>query len=72
MLVARLETTTSLSPSPLTSRIATPEGVARDILRTIERGRFSAYLPGYWRPSMAVVRNLPEPVFQRIPFLSGR
>ena len=51
---------------------ATPERVARGIVRTIDRGRFVAYLPWYWRPIMAVVRILPEPIFQKLPFLSGR
>ena len=50
----------------------TPDGVARGILRAIERGRFVAYLPWYWRPIMLVVRHLPEPVLQRLSFLSGR
>ena len=31
-----------------------------------------AFVPRYWRPIMFVVRNLPEPVFQRIKALSGR
>ena len=51
---------------------AKPAPVARGILRTIERGRFSAYLPWYWLPIMAVVRILPEPILQRFSFLSGR
>ena len=51
---------------------ATPERVARDILRVIERGRFAAYLPWYWGPIMLVVRNLPEVILQRLAFLSGR
>lgn len=51
---------------------ATPEAVARGILRALEGGRSEVYLPGYWRPIMWGVRWLPEGIFQRVPFLSGR
>lgn len=30
------------------------------------------YVPGFWRWVMLVVRNMPEPLFQRLRFLSGR
>ena len=45
---------------------------ARDILRAIERGKSEAYVPGFWRWIMVVVRNLPEPAFQRIGSLVNR
>jgi decaprenylphospho-beta-D-erythro-pentofuranosid-2-ulose 2-reductase len=51
---------------------ARPEAVAKGIVRAIDRGAGEAYIPAYWLPIMAVVRVLPEFVFQRIPFLSGR
>jgi decaprenylphospho-beta-D-erythro-pentofuranosid-2-ulose 2-reductase len=51
---------------------AHPPEVARDILTAISRGRAVAYVPWYWRPIMAVVRGLPEPLFQRARALSGR
>jgi decaprenylphospho-beta-D-erythro-pentofuranosid-2-ulose 2-reductase len=51
---------------------AHPPEVARDILSAISRGRAVAYVPWYWRPIMAVVRGLPEPLFQRARALSGR
>lgn len=51
---------------------AQPGPVARQILRAVDRGQAEAYVPGYWRPIMAVVRNLPEPLFQRMRALSGR
>jgi short-subunit dehydrogenase len=57
---------------PKNRLFATPERVAGDILRAIERGVFAAYLPWYWRPIMLVVRNLPEVILQRLRFLSGR
>ena len=51
---------------------ARAETVAAGILATIDRGQGEAYLPGYWRPIMAVVRWLPEPALRRLPFLAGR
>lgn len=46
--------------------------VAAQIVRAIDRGRFEAYVPGFWRPIMFAVRNLPEAIFQRVSALSGR
>lgn len=48
------------------------ERAARGIVAALERGVAEAYVPGFWRPIMFVVRNLPEGVFQRIRALSGR
>lgn len=46
--------------------------VARRIVGHIDRGQGAIHLPWYWAPIMGVVRRLPEPLFQRIGFLSGR
>ncbi|MET0343357.1 MAG: SDR family NAD(P)-dependent oxidoreductase [Polyangiales bacterium] len=46
--------------------------VAAQIVRSIERGVSEAYVPGFWRPLMFAVRNLPEQIFQRVSSLSGR
>lgn len=46
--------------------------VARGILRAIEAGTAEAYVPWFWRLIMPIVRHAPEPVFQRLRFLSGR
>ncbi len=51
---------------------ATADGVARSIVRLLDGPGGEAYVPKYWAPIMGVVRNLPEPVFQRLKFLSGR
>jgi hypothetical protein len=32
----------------------------------IDRRRDVAYVPGFWRPIMAVIRALPESVFKRL------
>jgi short-subunit dehydrogenase len=46
--------------------------VARGIVAAMERRRFAVYLPRHWRLVMAIVRALPECVFQRCGFLAGR
>jgi NAD(P)-dependent dehydrogenase (short-subunit alcohol dehydrogenase family) len=52
---------------------ARAETVADGVVAAIDRGRGGAtYLPWFWRPIMATVRRLPEPVLQRLSFLAGR
>ncbi len=46
--------------------------VARGIVRALDGRRHTIYLPWSWRMIMGIVRALPEPVFQRFGFLSGR
>ncbi len=46
--------------------------VARAIVRAIDRGVDEVYVPGFWRLIMFFVRHMPEAVFQRLAFLSGR
>ncbi len=57
---------------PKNALFATPRRVARDIVRAIDHGASEAFIPWYWRPIMAIVRNTPEALFQRLRFLSGR
>lgn len=47
---------------------ASPERVAADILRAVERGRSVLYTPWFWRWIMLVIRLLPEPLFHRLRF----
>ena len=51
---------------------ARADAVAAGIVAAIDAGRAEAYVPGIWRAIMAIVRNLPERVLQRLPALSGR
>jgi decaprenylphospho-beta-D-erythro-pentofuranosid-2-ulose 2-reductase len=44
---------------------ATPERVARDIRKALERGPARLYTPWFWRWIMLIVRHLPDSVFQR-------
>lgn len=46
--------------------------VARGIVRAVERDLAEAYVPGFWRPIMLIVRTLPEALFQRVGALSER
>ncbi|HEX8818712.1 MAG TPA: SDR family oxidoreductase [Archangium sp.] len=45
---------------------ASPEKVARGIVRAADQGRNEVYLPGFWRLIMFIIRSIPEPVFKRM------
>lgn len=49
-----------------------PEKVARDIVRAIDARAAEAFVPSFWSLIMPVVKNTPEGLFQKLPFLSGR
>jgi short-subunit dehydrogenase len=55
-----------------TALFASSERAARGIVSAIDRGAAEAFVPGYWRAIMLVVRNLPEAVLQRVPALRDR
>jgi short-subunit dehydrogenase len=57
---------------PKNALFGEPRAVARSIVQAAERGALDVYLPWYWQPIMATVRNLPEHLFQRFAFLAGR
>lgn len=57
---------------PKNALFATCPQVAKGIVRAIDHNRPEPYVPWFWRPIMFGVRNLPEPLFQKFPFLSGR
>lgn len=44
---------------------ATPDKVAADILRAVERRRAVLYTPWFWRFILLIVRALPRPLFHR-------
>ncbi len=43
-----------------------PEVIARGIVRAVERRRNVVYLPWFWRPIMAIIKAIPEPLFKRL------
>jgi len=45
---------------------ASPRRVAADACRAIRWRRGTIYTPWYWRPIMAVIRAIPEPIFKRM------
>jgi short-subunit dehydrogenase len=45
-----------------------PDGVARDVVRAIDRGRPVVYSPAIWRLIMLVIRMLPRFVMRKIGF----
>lgn len=46
--------------------VASPETVGRRIVAALLRGRDEAYVPGFWRPLMFLIRSIPERVFKRM------
>ncbi|MFT5199407.1 MAG: decaprenylphospho-beta-D-erythro-pentofuranosid-2-ulose 2-reductase [Planctomycetota bacterium] len=46
--------------------------VAQGIVRALSGRKHVVYLKGAWYPVMSIVRGLPEFIFQRFGFLSGR
>ena len=55
--------TAHLPRNPLAS---SPRRAARAIYRAIESHRDVAYIPWFWRPVMALIRAVPEPLFKRL------
>jgi short-subunit dehydrogenase len=45
---------------------AKPEQVAQQIVRAIDHGTPVAYVPGFWRWIMRVIRHIPERIFRQI------
>jgi short-subunit dehydrogenase len=46
--------------------VADPADVGEGIARAIEKGKAVAYIPGFWRWIMLIIRLIPEPVFVRL------
>ena len=59
----RTRMTAHMRKGPLWSE---PAPVARAIVRALDAGRATVYVPGYWRLVMAVIRAIPAPVFRRL------
>lgn len=57
--------TAGLDPPPFAGE---PEGVARRVLRAMDRGRPVVYAPAPWRWVMLVIRHLPRAVMRRVGF----
>lgn len=46
--------------------VASPEDVARDILRALGKGRDVIYTPFFWRWIMLIIRSIPERIFKKL------
>lgn len=55
-----------------TALFGAPASVATGIVNAMDRGIPEAYVPWYWAAIMPIVKNTPERLFQKLPFLSGR
>lgn len=42
------------------------EDAAQQIIAASEKGKRIAYVPGKWRPVMAVIKSIPSPIFQKL------
>jgi len=61
----RTSMTEGLKPPPFAGE---PNGVARDVLAAIDRGRPMVYTPRIWGLIMAVIRRLPRLLMRRLGF----
>ena len=46
--------------------LVSADEAARQIIAASEKGKRVAYVPGKWRPVMAVIRSIPSPIFQKM------
>ena len=51
---------------PQNALFASPDQVARGILKAIERGRDVAYVPGFWMFVMLLIRAIPGRIFKKM------
>ncbi|HEY4012375.1 MAG TPA: SDR family NAD(P)-dependent oxidoreductase [Polyangiaceae bacterium] len=61
----RTSMTVGLKPPPFAGE---PAGVARDVVRAMDRGKPVVYTPGIWALVMMVIRSLPRFVMRKIGF----
>jgi short-subunit dehydrogenase len=45
---------------------ATPDTIAKGIVQAMSKGKNEAYLPGFWRLIMFIIRHIPESIFKRL------
>jgi len=46
--------------------VASPEKVAEDVFRGVNKGKPTVYTPGFWRVIMFIIRSIPEAVYNRM------
>jgi decaprenylphospho-beta-D-erythro-pentofuranosid-2-ulose 2-reductase len=51
---------------------AQPNAVGRSIVKAIEHKKETLYVPWFWRPIMALIRAVPEPLFKKLELGQAR
>ena len=46
--------------------LATPDQVAADILKAIQKRRDTLYTPWFWRYIMLIIQHIPSAIFKRL------
>jgi short-subunit dehydrogenase len=46
--------------------VASPQTAAKRIVAAVLKGEDQAYVPGFWRPVMLLIRLIPEKIFKRM------
>jgi short-subunit dehydrogenase len=46
--------------------VATPDKIASDILRAVDKKKNTIYTPGFWRIIMTIIKSIPEPIFKKL------
>ena len=52
--------------NPKSPLVASPERVAKDIVRAIRKRKNTLYTAWFWRYIMFIIRSIPEPIFKRL------
>lgn len=45
---------------------ASPDAVAKTVLKALGKGKNSIYVPGFWAGIMRIIKSIPEPVFKKL------
>lgn len=48
--------------------VASPDDVARDILKAVAKKKNTIYTPFFWRWIMLIIRHIPEAIFKKMSF----
>lgn len=46
--------------------VASPDDIAKDILKAVEKKKNVLYTPFFWRYIMLIIRSIPEPIFKKL------
>jgi short-subunit dehydrogenase len=46
--------------------VASPDKIAADILKAVEKKKNTIYTPGFWKIIMTIIKSIPEPIFKKL------